>query len=243
MKTGSSLPLLELLVGDLRPIGKRAVPSGIRKSPIHRPVFLHRVGLQGDAQGDMVRHGGREKAVHHYPFDHYAEWKREIGPVAALDRPGAFGENVSTLGLTEADVAVGDIFRWGGAVVEVSQGRQPCWKLNERFTETHMARLVQDSGRTGWYYRVLEEGTVAPGDSLVMADRRSPEWTIRRLWNHLYIEPLNEDALRRITGLSPLAQGWRTLAAKRLASRAVEDWSGRLEGPAPADRPSMIQKD
>jgi MOSC domain-containing protein YiiM len=99
MMLNSSLPLTGLLIGGVRPLGKRAAPSGIAKDPVMAPVLLRRVGLQGDEQGDTVRHGGPEKAVHHYPFDHYAPWKSEIGPHALLDQPGAFGENVSTTGL------------------------------------------------------------------------------------------------------------------------------------------------
>lgn len=231
MRAEWPVPLKELLVGGIKPLGKRAAPSGIAKSPVIRPVALKHGGLEGDAQGDTIRHGGPEKAVHHYPFDHYAAWQREIGPIGLLSRPGAFGENVSTNGLTEDDIAVGDVFRLGSAIVEVSQGRQPCWKLNERFMDKGMARRVQDSGRTGWYYRVLKEGTVAPGDTLTLLERRSPEWTIRRLWHYLYVDTLSEDALRQIAVLPPLAQGWRAYAAKRLASRTVEDWSTRLDSP------------
>ena len=109
-----------------------------------------------------MKHGGPEKAVHHYPFDHYEAWRTELGDIGLLRQPGAFGENLSAVGLTEADVAVGDVFRLGSAIVEVSQGRQPCWKLNERFGQPTVAKSVQASGRTGWYYRVIETGLVAP---------------------------------------------------------------------------------
>jgi MOSC domain-containing protein YiiM len=181
MMLNSSFPLMGLLIGGVRPLGKRAAPSGIAKAPVMAPVLLRRVGFQGDEQGDTVRHGGPEKAVHHYPFEHYAPWKSEFGPLALLDQPGAFGENVSTTGLTEADVAIGDIFRLGHALVQVSQGRQPCWKLNERFADIRMARRVQVTGRTGWYYRVLEEGIVSPGDGLTLVERTNDYWTINRV--------------------------------------------------------------
>jgi len=192
-------------------------------------VLLRRIGFEGDAQGDTVRHGGPEKAVHHYPFDHYAEWTSEIGPHVLLDQPGAFGENVSTTGLAEADVAIGDIFRLGRALVQVSQGRQPCWKLNERFADVRMARRVQESGRAGWYYRVLEEGVVAPGDLLTLVERGEEDWTVHRIWHHFYVDTMNTDALRQIADLPALAQGWRDHAVKRLATRRVEDWSRRLD--------------
>jgi MOSC domain-containing protein YiiM len=235
MMANQSFPVLGVLIGGVRPLGKRAAPSGIAKAPVAAPLFLRRSGFEGDAQGDTVRHGGPEKAVHHYAFDHYAQWKSEIGPRALLDQPGAFGENVSTTGVTEADVAIGDVFRLGHALLQVSQGRQPCWKLNERFGDARMARRVQDSGRTGWYYRVLEDGVVAPGDLLTLVERTNEDWTIRRVWYHFYVDTMNADALQQIAALPALAKGWRDYAAKRLATRAVEDWKSRLEGPIEAD--------
>lgn len=224
------LPLLGLLTGDVRPLGPKAVPSGMHKEPVSFPLHLGREGFDGDAQADRRVHGGPEKAVHHYPFDHYATWAAELGDQPLLARPGAFGENLSTLGLTEAGVAIGDVFRLGGAVIEVSQARQPCWKLNQRFGIADMALRVQRSGRTGWYYRVLQEGAVAPGDSLVLIDRRLPDWPILRLWRLLYVDMLNRDELAAMAALPLLPEGWRRLAERRLASGAVEDWHGRLSG-------------
>ncbi|CAM5218750.1 hypothetical protein BTHI11S_05812 [Bosea thiooxidans] len=136
----TDLPLRGLLIGPARPLGPRGVPSGIAKSRVSGAVALSETGFQGDVQGDPVRHGGPEKAVHHYPFEHYACWARELGPHPLLAAPGAFGENIATIGLTEEDVAIGDVFELGTAIVEVSQGRQPCWKLNERFGRASMAR-------------------------------------------------------------------------------------------------------
>ena len=149
-----------------------------------------------------------------------------------LTAPGAFGENVSTRGLTEADVAVGDIFRLGEALVQVSQGRQPCWKLSRRFGVQDMARRVQETGRTGWYYRVLQPGLVATGDALERIDRVAPEWTLQRLWHALYVDRLNLAELQGIAALEVLADGWRRYAIRRLESGQVEDWSKRLEGSA-----------
>ena len=155
------IPLQALLVGDVRPLGPRGIPSGIAKLPVDRPLMLGALGLAGDSQGDTRHHGGAEKALHHYALDHYPAWVAEIGQRDVLATAGAFGENLATSGLVESDVAVGDVFAIGSAVIEVSQGRQPCWKLNERFAQPDMARRVQASGRTGWYYRVLEPGEIA----------------------------------------------------------------------------------
>ncbi|TCL71815.1 MOSC domain-containing protein [Rhizobium sp. BK251] len=224
------ITLAGLFTGEISPLGPRGVPSGIAKTPVRDTRFLTFNGLEGDAQGDQVRHGGPEKAVHHYPLDHYRLWQQDIGDHALLSAPGAFGENVSTEGLTEASVAVGDIFRLGKATVEVSQGRQPCWKLNERFGRPDMARTVQSTGRTGWYYRVLEQGPVSPGDQIVLIERKSAEWTIARIWHAFYVDTLNREVLGRLAELQSLAEGWRTHAARRLESGKVEDWNKRLTG-------------
>lgn len=223
--------VLAVLVGRAVPFGRPGVRSAIAKAPAEGPVRVTPSGLAGDEQGDLRHHGGPEKAVHHYPFDHYPAWRRELpGPPAILGAPGAFGENLSTSGLTEATVCVGDLWRAGTALLEVSQGRQPCWKLNRRFGVPDMARRVQASGRTGWYYRVREAGTVRAGDALRLLDRPHPGWPLARLIRILYVDRLDRAALAAVAGLEPLAASWRELAARRLERGTVEDWSARLDG-------------
>jgi len=226
----AGVPLLGLLTGRLAPLGPKSVPSGIAKTARTESVELGLTGFDGDEQGDTVKHGGPEKAVHHYPRDHYQAWRADLGDIVLLRQPGAFGENLSTRGLIESDVAVGDVFRLGSAVVEVSQGRQPCWKLNERFGQPGVAKSVQTSGRTGWYYRVVETGAVAPDDRLVLLDRRAPEWTIRQIWHYFYVDRMNIEALTCLAELAPLAESWRDYARRRLETREVEDWTKRLTG-------------
>lgn len=223
---------LTFLTGPVAPLPGSDAQSAIAKVPVAASLWLGAEGFEGDAQADRRVHGGAEKAVHHYPRDHYADWRAELGPLPLLDAPGAFGENLSGAGLTEENVAVGDVFRLGRAILQVSQGRQPCWKLNHRFGVPDMARRVQGTGRTGWYYRVLQPGRVAPGDDLELLDRLAPEWTLRRLWHVMYVDRLNRAALERIAALDVLAEGWRRYATRRLESGRVEDWRPRLEGKA-----------
>lgn len=230
MADRQAIVLDALLLGTLVPIDERGTLSGIDKRPIVGPVHLGPTGFAGDHQGDLKRHGGVDKAVHHYPRDHYRAWVKDIGFIPLLGGAGAFGENLSTSGLTEEDVAVGDRFRLGSALLEVSQGRQPCWKLNRRFGLSDMARRVQQSGRTGWYYRVIEEGVVSAGDRMQLVDRLSAEWTIGRLWHYLYVDTLNREALAQIASLEILPPSWRDYAVKRLQTRTVEDWTRRLDG-------------
>ncbi len=223
---------ITLLTGRASSLPRSDASSGIVKIPVDRPLTLGREGLEGDEQVDRRVHGGVEKALHHYPFDHYAVWQDELGPLPPLLTPGGFGENISATGLTEITVAVGDIFRLGSAILQVSQGRQPCWKLNRRFDVPDMARRVQQTGRTGWYYRVLQPGTVTSGDRLELIERVAPAWTLHRLWHALYVDRLNLHELAGIAALDVLAEGWRKYAVRRLESGRVEDWSNRLDGTA-----------
>ena len=146
-----------------------------------------------------------------------------------LEAAGAFGENLSSLGLTEADVCLGDRLALGSAVVEVSQLRQPCWKLSDRFGLRDMARRVQDSGRTGWYYRVLQPGQLAAGDALTLLERPHPQWTLSRVQQVLYAREVDAEAIAAVLQL-PLVPSWCALFERRLQRREVESWGARLHG-------------
>lgn len=224
-------PIDALLVGRAVPYTREGTSSAIAKEVVSGPVRIGVHGIEGDEQGDPSVHGGRDKAVHHYPFDHYAAWREDLGDHRLLERPGGFGENVSTRGITEADLCLGDRLRAGSVVFEVSQPRQPCWKLADRFGLKLMPRLVQDRLRTGWYYRVLEPGSVVAGDRLVLLERPLPDWPIRKLVELLYKNSLDRDLLGEAATL-PLPPSWLKLVEGRLARRSVEDWSSRLDGPA-----------
>ncbi len=218
-----------VLTGKAVPFGRPDTLSAISKQPTDAAVAIGPAGLEGDEQADRRNHGGPDKAVHHYPFDHYAAWRADLpAPAPLLDGVGAFGENISTLGLTEETVCVGDVFRIGTAVLQVSQGRQPCWKLNHRFGVKDMARRVQFTGRTGWYYRVLEPGIAAAGDEISLIDRPLPDWPLARILRAFYHDTGDLPTLAGIAALEPLAPGWRTLARKRVESGRVEDWASRL---------------
>lgn len=216
--------------GALRPLGPKDVPSGIVKTPAAGPVALGVLGLEGDAQGDTKRHGGIDKAVHVYCMDHYVDWAREFPDQADRFVPGAFGENIVLQGLAERDVCIGDVFELGTARVDLSQARQPCWRLNLHFERRDMARLVQDSGRTGWYFRVLTPGLVAAGAALRCVARPNPKWPLDRVWRLLYRDPPAEGSLLEFAALEGLSASWQALAARRLAARAIEDWTPRLSG-------------
>jgi MOSC domain-containing protein YiiM len=224
--------LLAVLAGKARPFGPEGHRSGIDKAPCSSRVYVDTSGLSGDEQGDRRHHGGVEKAIHHYAFEHYAAWKQDL-PASSdhFDRPGTFGENFSSVGMTESSVCIGDVYLVGRATLEVSQARQPCWKLNVRTGVPDMAAKVQETGRTGWYYRVLRPGWVQAGDTLLLLSRPNPEWPLRRLLHCLYVDRLNRAALTQVVALTALTPSWRRLAEARLERNIVEDWSSRLSSP------------
>ena len=134
--------------------------------------------------------------------------------------------------MDEESVAVGDVYRIGTAVLQVSQARQPCWKLNWKFGIEALAKRFQETGRTGWYYRVLKPGEIAKGDDIESLAKPHPEWPISRLLHLLYVDKLNSDALEEMSRLEPLSESWRELAQIRLKNRTVESFRSRLNTPS-----------
>ncbi len=194
--------------------------SAIAKTAVGGPRAVAWLGIAGDAQADLSVHGGPDKAIHHYPFDHYDCWQTDLGETALLAAPGAFGENISTTGITEETACIGDRYRMGTALVEIAQGRQPCWKQAHRLDSTNVVPRMVETQRCGWYYRVIEEGTVAAGDTLSLIERPFPEWTVKRVIKLLIAGDARRDpaAARALAALPLLADNWRARAAK-LAGR------------------------
>lgn len=223
--------LLQIRTGRVGPLGPKNIPSGIRKFPRDDRVAVGFHGLADDEQGDRKHHGGLEKAIHHYPLAHYAHWQAEIPERSALLTSGGFGENFVASGWTESDICIGDIVAVGSAVLQVSQARQPCFRLNLRFDLPDMARRTQASLRTGWYYRVLDPGRVAAGEDLRVIGRGNPTWPLSRLLQCLYVDCLDASSLVEIAGMKDLSASWRNIAQKRLEKASVENWSLRLEIP------------
>ncbi len=226
--------LLHVLSGQAIPFGpKGAFRSSITtKRPMAGEVLVTRAGIAGDEQGNKVHHGGPDQALHQYPFQHYAGWVAESPELAPhLAAPGAFGENLSTLGMSEDSVCVGDVYRCGTVLLQATRTRHPCWRLNVRFGDPKMARRVQASGRIGWYYRVLEEGAISAGQRFALEHRPNPRWPLSRLIRAMFVDTLDYAVLEEMAALPELADSTRVYATRRLAARAQEDWKSRVETP------------
>lgn len=205
-------------LGTSEPFHSNGSASAIAKEPTDQPVSIGPLGLAGDEQADLTVHGGPDKAIHHYPRDHYSAWLADLGPHPLLAGEGAFGENLSTLGLIEDQICIGDRFRLGSALLEVSQGRQPCWKLDHRFGHKGLSAAVISTGRSGWYYRVIEPGEASIGEALELVDRPRPEWTVARVFALLVGGGHHKDpaALHALAAEALLAESWRLRAIKLL---------------------------
>lgn len=200
----------------LLPGGKR---SAIGKHPVLGPVRIAQLGLDGDMQVDKRHHGGPEMAVHLYPLAHYAFWRARLGDHALLDDPGAFGGNVAVEGLDETQVRIGERFRLGGAVLEVSQPRMPCATIERRFERQGMVAAIMESGRCGWYFRVIEEGDAMAGDALVPIARTGAEHSVRTAFMAL-ADPkaaAQADILGALSQCAALSGEWRAKASVKLA--------------------------
>lgn len=223
------MQLKALLIGKPEKLGSNDVISGINKSATVKPENVIFTGLENDVQADRKHHGGPDKAIHHYAFEHYEYWKNVPGiSKPEVLREGGFGENISSVGMDESSVCIGDKYRVCSVVLEVSQARQPCWKLNLRFGHPDMSRMVQESLRTGWYYRVMEEGWMQAGDSFILLERNWPEWNLKRLLHVLYIDTQNKQLLEEMTQIAPLSESWKNIALRRLETGLTEDWNKRL---------------
>jgi len=211
-----------IYVGRAAPLGDGRVPSGFVKTRVSKSIQAGIDGLPGDEQADRRVHGGPDMAIYAYACSHYDRWIAEFPEHAGLWGSGALGENLAMHGWEETDVCIGDIVRVGGAILQVTRPRKPCFKLALRFDDLRLPRRLVETGRCGWYYRVLEPGAIAEGDEAVLLERLHPEWCIRRV-NDLSIQPdADPTELRKMAALPELAGNWRAqVQAAALAGEAA----------------------
>jgi len=211
------LRLISVNVGRPRVIGdKRGEPvlSGIAKTPVESStVFVGATNIDGDAQADLSVHGGVDKAVYCYPADHWPWWEREKGFPC---RPAAFGENLTVEGADETQICIGDHFRWGDVVLEVSQPRAPCFKFAIFSKRPDAPALMTASGRSGWYFRVIQNGHARVGASVLVREQVAGGPSVREAFFAALHAHADEDLLRRVADTPALASSWRGAVRRRL---------------------------
>lgn len=203
----SSLISLQVGLPRIVPSHGEPVTTGIFKSPMAGRVLMRTLNLDGDRQADLTVHGGQDKAVYAYPSEHYPFWKTQL---PGVELPwGSFGENLTTSGLDEQAVHIGDRFAIGGAEVVVTQPRLPCYKLNLKFGRDDMVKRFLASHFTGFYFRVLREGDVGAGDEIVPVHQDENRVSVRDIVG-LYLGETDSRELReRALRVEYLAKVWR----------------------------------
>ena len=193
----------------------KTVTTGIFKEPVDGRVMLRALNLDGDGQADLIGHGGKFRAVYVYSYDNYAYWKRELGRTDFTF--GQFGENFTVDGMLDDAIHVGDVFRVGGALVEVTQPRVPCFKLAIRMGLEGFQNLLLSSNRIGFYLRVLEEGEVGAGDVIERVKTDPRRMNVGEVNNLLYFDLGNLEDSRKALRIKALSPGWRGSFEDRLA--------------------------
>lgn len=193
----------------------RTVTTGIYKEPVQGSVFLRKLNLDGDQQADLSVHGGVDKAVYAYPSEHYEYWRARL-PGMELSW-GMFGENFTTAGLIETEINIGDRFRVGSALLMVKQPRMPCYKLGIKFGRDDILKLFLQSRRSGFYFSVLEEGTVIAGDVIEPVSRDPAGITVAHITGLYADHDRDADLMNRAIDLEALPSSWRDYFRKQLS--------------------------
>jgi MOSC domain-containing protein YiiM len=220
--TLNSFPLISLNIGTVKKSlykGKEA-RSGIRKHAVDQTIMLTKTGFQGDEQADLVNHGGEDKAICVYSYDHYQHWER----VLEHDLPyGSFGENFTIKHLNESDIFIGDKFQAGTAILQVSQPRQPCWKLAMRWGLDELPMLVTESGATGFYFRVLEIGEVMAGENIMRLETHPARISIAEANRVMHKDKNDIAGIQQLLTLDELSSSWIHTLTSRLTRLQTED--------------------
>lgn len=219
---------VDVFIGKIRDYdGSR--PSAIAKVQMDGELELTELGLLGDEQAEKKIHGGPDRALCQFPREHYEDLIREFPEQAALFCAPAFGENLSTKGMTEHNVFIGDIYRWGETLIQVTQPRSPCFKLNFHFAISDMASQMQRSGKVGWLYRVIAPGKVSTDDPLALVSRLS-DVSVYDAAAIAWHMPFDDDQYHRLLSADGLSVSWSRTMQKRRLSGKIEDNSRRLWG-------------
>ncbi len=221
MTRNALMRLISLNVGMPKFVtsGSKTFSTGIYKDPVEGRVMLRMLNLDGDGQADLEAHGGPNRAVYVFSLETYRFWEQELGRDDFVY--GQFGENFTVEGMTEDQICVGDVFRIGSAIVEVSQPRPPCFKLNVRMGIPNFLKQFLRSGRVGFYLRVLQEGEVGAGDTFILERVAPVRMNIIALTKLMYVDTDNLEGARQALGIEALSQPWKDSFAERLAKAGV----------------------
>ncbi|QLK86855.1 MOSC domain-containing protein [Staphylococcus sp. 17KM0847] len=223
-----------LYIGGVRQIGDEAATHPLQqpwttaafKQATDQSVWLAKDGLHGDNVADTRFHGGTEKALFAYCADHYTAFSHKYHQNIPV---GSNGENIAVRHMNETSVCIGDIYQIGEAVVQVSQPRRPCWKPSRRLGILEFAEMLEETGHTGWYYRVLQEGYIQRGDELILQERPYPEWSIQRM-NDVLNHSKDIKLMQALKDASFTPESWQNTLDKRIAGEEI-DHTARLYGP------------
>ncbi|WP_187143489.1 MOSC domain-containing protein [Terriglobus albidus] len=185
----------------------KVVSTAIFKESVSGAVTARHLGLEGDKQADLTVHGGPQKAVYFYPREHYAMWEKllGIGPLA----PGAFGENITSEGFSEADLCIGDVIQIGSTLLQVLQPRSPCYKLQIKFQRPDMVALFVHQNRPGWYASVVQEGSLTAGDEITIVSRAPEQISVADIWRYSLVEDADLETQQRVRALELLPGFWK----------------------------------
>ncbi|KAF2998594.1 hypothetical protein E8E13_006651 [Curvularia kusanoi] len=225
-------PLLQVRSGKIKKsLANGRIETAIYKSPISGPVQVTKNGIVSDEHA-YEPHRSPDKALLHYCTTHYEDWSDEIPASKPHFKPGAFGENLFSTEVSEMNLCIGDRLAIGNVLVEVSEPRAPCYKLNHRFEVKDMAKRTQTLFRTGWLYRIIEPGTLAAGDVVSLRERPHPEWTVARIMYYLFLETDNKEMMEQIVEIPQLGEEIKEKFRKRLAKGVTENQDDRMFGGA-----------
>ncbi|MEO6423020.1 MAG: MOSC domain-containing protein [Candidatus Nitrotoga sp.] len=199
--------------------------TGFFKERVSGPVWVGTTNLAGDGQADLSKHGGLDKAINVYPFEHYAFWLNDL---AFKELPnGAFGENLTVSGIQETEACIGDVYELGDALVQLSQPRQPCWKLSRRWRIQDLVARVVHAGKTGWYFRVLREGYIQAGAEMVLIERPYPQWTVETANNIMRNRKESYVAAQALADCPALSGSWKLTLSRTTSTEVAADTSAR----------------
>ncbi len=203
--------------------------TALFKETISEPTYARTLGLEGDGQADLENHGGVNKAICVYPSEHFPYWRSELD----LDfKAGSLGENFTSAGVLESEVYIGDIYSLGDLIVQVSQPRQPCWKIARRWAVKKLALMVQETGKTGWYFRVLQEGQIQAPQILKLEDRPYPKWSVKKANELMHHEKDNWESAYELSQCPALSPNWQDTLSHRASTKQCHSESPRLTGDA-----------